>query len=144
MVDFANCVVCLNVFCITSCEEIKFLDTDNILILKRHYMKYYVQLRKELLDHLEDLMTQDSLVGSTVSTRSRSKKGESVISRISSPSVKSAITEASKLSEVSKPKETAKTSEYYSPLDFYPTLRTNGQSNKVNGKIMQNLMVLII
>jgi hypothetical protein len=29
-------------------------------------MKYYVQLRKELLDHLEDLMTQDSLVGSTV------------------------------------------------------------------------------
>jgi hypothetical protein len=105
----------------TFSEENTFLATDNILILKRHYMKCYVQLRKDLLDYLEDLMTQDSLVGSTVSTRYRSKKGGSVVSRMSSPSVKSAITEASKASEVSKPKEIAKTSEYYSPLDFYPT-----------------------
>jgi hypothetical protein len=66
-------------------------------------------------------MTQDSLVGSTVSTRSRSKKGGSVVSRMSSPSVKSVITEASKVTEVSKPKEIAKTSEYYSQQDFYPT-----------------------
>jgi hypothetical protein len=64
-------------------------------------MKCYVQLLEDLLDHLEDLMTQDSLVGSTVSNRSK-KKG-SVVSRISSPSVKSAITETSKVSEVSKP-----------------------------------------
>ena len=64
-------------------EENTFLDTDNILILKRHYMKCYVQLRKDLLDHLEDLMTQDSLVGSIVRTRSRSKKGGSVVSRMS-------------------------------------------------------------
>jgi hypothetical protein len=105
----------------TFSEENTFLDADNLLILKRHYMKCYVQLRKELLDHLKDLMTQDSLVGSTVSTRSRSKKEGSVVSRMSSPSVKSAITEASKASEVSKPKDIAKTSEYYSPLDFYPT-----------------------
>jgi hypothetical protein len=40
-----------------------------MLILKRHYS--YVQLRKEILDLLEDLMTQDSLVGSTVTTRSK-------------------------------------------------------------------------
>jgi hypothetical protein len=105
----------------TFSEKNTFLDTDNILILKRHYMKYYVQLRKELLDHLEDLMTQDSLVGSTLSTRSRSKKGGSIVSRLSSPSVKSAISEASKASEGSKPKDTAKMPEYYSPLDFYPT-----------------------
>jgi hypothetical protein len=82
-------------------------------------MKCHVQLRNEILDHLEDLMTQDSLVGSTVSNRS--KKGGSVVSRMPSPSVKSVITEASKVSEVSEPKETAKTSKYYSPLDFYPT-----------------------
>jgi hypothetical protein len=41
---------------------------------------------------------------------------------MSSPSVKSVITETSKASEASKPKETAKTSEYYSPLDFYPKI----------------------
>jgi hypothetical protein len=45
----------------TFSEENAFLDTGNMLILKRHYMKCYVQLRKELLDHLEGLMTQDSL-----------------------------------------------------------------------------------
>jgi hypothetical protein len=41
----------------TFSEENMFLVTDNILTLKRHYMKYYVHLRKELLDHLKDLMT---------------------------------------------------------------------------------------
>jgi hypothetical protein len=40
---------------------------------------------------------------------------------ISSPSVKSVITEPSKVSEVSKPKKTAKTSENNSPKHFYPT-----------------------
>jgi hypothetical protein len=99
-------------------EEDTFLDADNMFILKRHYMKCYVPLRNELLDHLEDLMTQDSLVGSTVNTRS--KKCGSFVSRMSSPSVKSVITEASKVSEVRKPKETARMTEYYSPLDFYP------------------------
>jgi hypothetical protein len=82
-------------------------------------MKCYLQLHKKLLDHLEDLMTQDSLVGSTVSTRS--KKSESVISRMSSSSVKSTNTNTSKVSESSKLKETSKMPEYYSPLDFYPT-----------------------
>jgi hypothetical protein len=64
-------------------------------------------------------MTQDSLIGSTVSTRS--KKGGSVVSRMSSPSVKSVNTKTSKASDASKPKETTRISEYYSPLDFYPT-----------------------
>jgi hypothetical protein len=39
---------------------------------------------------------------------------------MSSPIVKSVITEPFKALEVSKPKATSKTSEYYSPLDFYP------------------------
>jgi hypothetical protein len=82
-------------------------------------MKCYVQLRKELLNHLEDLMTQDSLVGSTASTRS--KKGGSVVSRMSSSSVKSVNTKTSKASEASKPKETSKMPENYSLLEFYPT-----------------------
>jgi hypothetical protein len=64
---------------LTFSEENKFLDSDNMLILKRHYRKCYLQLRKELLDHLEDLITQDSLVGSTVSTRY--KKGGLVLSQ---------------------------------------------------------------
>jgi hypothetical protein len=102
----------------TFSEENAFLDADNMIILKSHYMKCYLQLRKELLDHLEDLMTQDSLVGSTVSTRS--KKCGSVVSRMSSPSVKSTTTKTSKPSKSSKPKETSKIPEYYSPLDFYP------------------------
>jgi hypothetical protein len=80
-------------------------------------MKCYTQLRKEILDHLEESMTQDSLVGSTVSTRSR--KGGSVVSRMSSPSVKSVDTSTSRASEANKPKESSKTSGYYSPSNFY-------------------------
>jgi hypothetical protein len=90
----------------TFSEENELLDKDNMFILKCHYMKCYLQLRMQLLDHLEDLMTQDSLMGSTVSTRS--KKRVSVISRMSSPSVKSVNTETSKASESSKSKETSK------------------------------------
>ena len=77
-----------------------------MVILKRHYVKYYLPLRKELLDYLEDLMTQDSLIGSTVSTRS--KKMGSNVSRMSSPSVKSTGTKSSHASSISK------------PTDFYP------------------------
>jgi hypothetical protein len=54
----------------TFSEENAFLDADSMLIIKRHYMKCYLQLGKELLDHLEELMTQESLLGSAVSTRS--------------------------------------------------------------------------
>jgi len=90
----------------TFSEENAFLDPDNMVILKRHYVKYYLPLRKELLDYLEDLMTQDSLIGSTVSTRS--KKMGSNVSRMSSPSVKSTDTKSSHASSISK------------PTDFYP------------------------
>jgi hypothetical protein len=42
------------------------LDADNMLILKRHDMKCYSQMRKKILDHMEDIMIQDFLVGSAV------------------------------------------------------------------------------
>jgi hypothetical protein len=35
-------------------EETTVLDADNMIIIKRHSMRCYVQLRKELLDYLED------------------------------------------------------------------------------------------
>jgi hypothetical protein len=103
-------IIPINLIPKTFSEENTFLNTDNSLILKRHYMKCYVQLCKELLDYLKDFMTQESLVGSTVSTRS--KKGGSFVSRMSSPDVKSVITDTSKASEIGKPKVTARTSKY--------------------------------
>ena len=39
-------------------EENEFLDSDNMEILKRHYMKCYIELCKDFLGYLEDLMTQ--------------------------------------------------------------------------------------
>ena len=85
----------------TFSEEDAFLDPNNMVILKRHYIKYYLPLRKEILDYLEDLMTQDSLIGSTVSTGSR-KLGSNV-SRMSSPSLKSTDTKSSHASSISLP-----------------------------------------
>jgi hypothetical protein len=63
-------------------------------------------------------MTQDSLLGSTASTGS--KKSGSVVSMMSSPSVKSVNTKTSKSSETTMPRETSKMPEYYLPLNFYP------------------------
>jgi hypothetical protein len=83
----------------TFSEENSFLDADNMIILKFHCMKCYSPLCKELLDNVEELMTQDSLVGSTVCTRS--KKCGSVVSRMFSPSVNSVNTKTSKASESS-------------------------------------------
>jgi len=60
------------------------------------------------------------MVGSTV--RTRSKRGGSVVSRMSSPSVKSTNTKTSRASESSKTKENSKIPEYYLPLDFYPKI----------------------
>ena len=62
-------------------EETSFLDEDGMSKLKDHYMAYYRQMRKDFLDYLEDFVTQDSLIGSTISTRS--KKTVSCASKIS-------------------------------------------------------------
>jgi hypothetical protein len=87
-------------------EETNFLSTENIAILRIQCMAHYWQIRKDFLSYLEDFTTQDSLIGSTISTRS--KKDESRVSKVSSPSVLSDDTEISKTS--AKP----------NAHDFYP------------------------
>jgi hypothetical protein len=64
-------------------------------------MTFYWEVRKDFLHHIEDSMSHDSLIGSTISTRSR----ESVpcASKISSASVLSHDTKASKVSEKDNP-----------------------------------------
>jgi hypothetical protein len=74
-----------------------FLESDSMVILKRHYTNCTIKLRKELLDYLEDLMTQDSVIGFTVSTKS--KKNVSNVSKMSTHSMKSVDTKASKALE---------------------------------------------
>jgi hypothetical protein len=83
----------------------------------------YLQLIKEILDHLEDMMTLDSLFISTVSTRSR--KDGSVVNRISSCSVKTVDTHNSRASEASEQKESSKTSGFFPPSNFYPNHLTH-------------------
>ena len=87
-------------------EETNLLNADGILTLKGHYMTYYWQIRKEFLNYLEDSMTHDSLIGSTISTIS--KKNASYVSKISSPSILTENTEISKRSAKSNTN------------DFYP------------------------
>jgi hypothetical protein len=77
-------------------EEINFLSTENIETLRIHYMARYWQIWKDFLNYLEDFTAQDSLIGSIISTRS--KKHESSVSKVSSPSVLSDSTEISKTS----------------------------------------------
>jgi hypothetical protein len=69
-------------------------------------MARYWQIRKDIFNHLEDFTAQDSLIGSTISTRS--KKHQSSVSIVSTSSVLSYITEISKTS--------AKSNAH----DFYP------------------------
>jgi hypothetical protein len=77
-------------------EETNFPSTENIETLRIHCMAHYWQIRKDFLNCLEDFTTQDSLIGSTISTTS--KKHESSVSKVSSPSVRSDDTEISKTS----------------------------------------------
>jgi hypothetical protein len=77
-------------------EETNLLSTENIETLRIHYMAYYWQVRKDFLSYFEDFTTQDSLIGSVISTTS--KKHESSVSKLSSPSVLSDNTDTSKTS----------------------------------------------
>ena len=52
-------------------EETSILEDEAILMLKQVYVSYNWQLRKKLLDLVEDLSSQDSLIGS--SNKSRAK-----------------------------------------------------------------------
>jgi hypothetical protein len=90
----------------TSNEETEFLSDSNTNSLKRHYMTFYWKVRKHFLDYIEDSIYHDSLIESTISTRS--KKSVSCASKNSSPSVLSHDAKASKISEKDN------------PHDFYP------------------------
>jgi hypothetical protein len=87
-------------------EETDFLGEDNMSSLKRHYMSCYWKVHKDFLDYVEDSMSCDFLIGSTISTRLQ--KNISCASRLSSPSVLSNDTKTSKVSKKAD------------PLDFYP------------------------
>ena len=63
-------------------------------MLKHTYLGHYWKLRKNFLNYLEDSMSQDSLVGSAVTTTS-SNKDISCVSSRSSPSVSSQDTKSS-------------------------------------------------
>jgi hypothetical protein len=69
-------------------------------------MTFYWKVRKDFLDYIEDSMSQDFLIGSTISTRSR--KSVSYADDISSTIFLSHDTKASKVSEKAN------------PHDFYP------------------------
>jgi hypothetical protein len=66
-------------------EETEFLSDKNLNSLKHHYMTFYWKVSKDFLDYIEDAMSHDSVIGSTISTRS--KKSASCASNISSPSL---------------------------------------------------------
>jgi hypothetical protein len=87
-------------------EETEFLSDSNLNCLKRHYMIFYWRVRKDFLDYKDNSMSHDSLIGSTISTRS--KKSVSWARKISSPNFLSHDTKASKLWQK------------YNPHDFYP------------------------
>jgi hypothetical protein len=54
-------------------KETEFLSDNNLNRLKRHYMTFYWKVHKDFLDYIEDSMSHDSLIGSTISTRSKNE-----------------------------------------------------------------------
>jgi hypothetical protein len=109
-------------------EETSFLDEDGMSKLKEHYMAYYWQMRKDFLDYLEDFVTQDSLIGSTISTRS--KKTVSCASNTSSPS------------DVSEDTKVSKSSNKSNVQDFYPK-HLNHALRRMNVHCMVHYSVLV-
>jgi hypothetical protein len=69
-------------------------------------MTFYWKVRKDFLDYIEDSISHESLIGSTITNSS--KKSVSCTSKISYPSVLSHDTMTSKVSEKDN------------PHDFYP------------------------
>jgi hypothetical protein len=66
-------------------KETEFISDSNLNSLKRHYMTFYWRVSKDFLDQIEDSMSHDILIGSTISTRS--KKNVSCASTVPSPNV---------------------------------------------------------
>jgi hypothetical protein len=70
-------------------------------MLKRHYMTFYWKVSKDFILHIENLTSHDSLIGSTISTRS--KKNVPCAIKISSQSVLSLDAKISKISNKDNP-----------------------------------------
>jgi hypothetical protein len=113
-------------------EETSFLDEEGMSKLKEYYMASYWKMRKDFLDNLEDVVIQDSLIGSTISTSL--KKTVSCASKISSLSVVSEDTKVSRASEKSN-------SRYFYPKNlnhaFVPKPDFDGYRNDVK-KMYEN------
>jgi hypothetical protein len=98
-------------------EETEFLCDSKLNSLKRQYMTFNWKVRKDFLHYIEDSMSHDSLIGSTISTRS--KKSVSCASKISSTSVLSHDTKISKYQrKTTQMNFTLRTS----IMHFYPNL----------------------
>jgi hypothetical protein len=82
-------------------EETELLNNSNLNTLKRHYMTFYRKLHKDFLNYIEDSLSHDSLIGSTISTRS--KKNVSCAIEISSSSALSRNSKTPKVSEKDNP-----------------------------------------
>jgi hypothetical protein len=122
----------------TFTEETELLSDSNLNILKRHYMTFYWKVRKDFLNFVEDSMSNDSLIGFKISTRS--KKSVSCASKISSPSVLSHDSKISKVSEKSNPHY------FYSKNfnhTFYPklTLRDTGTMLRMN---LKKIIIILV
>jgi hypothetical protein len=98
-------------------------------------MTFYWKVRKDFLDFIEDSMSHDSLIRSTISTRS--KKSVSCATKISSTSVLSYETKASKVSEKANPHD-------FYPKNFnhafYPNLTLKGTGTMLR----RNLKKIIV
>jgi hypothetical protein len=120
-------------------EETKPLDEDGMSKLMDYYMTFYWRMEKDFLDYLEDFMTQDSLNGSTMSTRS--KKTLSCVSKISSPN------DVSEDAKVSKSSNKSNVQGFY-PKNlnhaFVPKPEFDGYRNDVEKMYESNLYFLII
>jgi hypothetical protein len=47
-------------------KETEFLSNSNLNSLKYHYMTFYWKVNKDFLDYIEDSMSHDSFIGSTI------------------------------------------------------------------------------
>jgi hypothetical protein len=55
-------------------EETEFLSDSKLNSLKRHHMTFYWKVRKDFSDYIEDSMSHDPLIGSTISNKSNSRR----------------------------------------------------------------------
>jgi hypothetical protein len=120
-------------------EETETLLDSNSNSLKSHYMTFYWKVRKDFLDYIEDWISHDLLIGSTISTRS--KKSVSCASKISSPSVLSHDTKASKVSEKANPHNFTLS---ISIIHFYPNLALKGTGTMLRRNLKKIRIILVM